>query len=163
MWLGWITETLSNDQQRDLNTLVEVTVVQMSAGGLHDVDDLKVWPGLFAGGTLDVMPAFLLRRLVRVCAVPGAKVLDFCCGKRTIAKAMVQLQPLADIHLADADSLAVRAVASAANVLCKGAPLWVCGSEDENVGDAASALQYYFTKAEESAQDGSSRVLRFQM
>ena len=117
VWLGWTTETLSDDKPPDLNTLVEAKVVQMSAGGLSDVDDWEVWPGLFADGTLDVMIAFLLRRLVRVCVTPGAKVLDFCCGNGSIAQAMVQLQPLAEMHLADADALAVRAVVGAVNVL----------------------------------------------
>ena len=55
------------------------------------------------------MTAFLLRRLVRVCVSPGAKVLDFCCGNGAIAQAVVQLQPSAEVHLADADALAVRA------------------------------------------------------
>ena len=52
------------------------------------------------------------------------------------------------------------AVAGAATVLSQGAPLWLCGSEDEGIGDAAAALQHFFTKAEEIAQDGRSRVLR---
>ena len=142
VWLGWTKETLKNDQLRDLNTLVEATVVQMSAGGLSDVDDWEV------------------RRFVRVCVAPGAKVLDFCYGNGSIARAMVQLQLLAEIHLADADALAVRAVVGAVNVLREGAPLWLCGSENESIGDAASALQHDFTKSEEIAQDDRFRVPR---
>jgi 16S rRNA (guanine1207-N2)-methyltransferase len=44
-------------------------------------------PGLFAGGQLDVMTAFLLRRL----PVPpaGTRLLDFACGSGSIAAALV--------------------------------------------------------------------------
>lgn len=98
-----------DSQPKSLEEFSSVVRLTLSEVGLSDVDDWEVWPGLFAGGTLDVMTAFLLRRLVRVCVSPGAKVLDFCCGNGAIAQAVVQLQPSAEVHLADADALAVRA------------------------------------------------------
>lgn len=77
--------------------------------GLADVDRWRVWPGLFAGGTLDVMTAFLLRRLQKVSVEHGARIMDFCCGSGAIACAVLQRQPQAELHLADADALAVEA------------------------------------------------------
>mmetsp|Transcript_33354 Transcript_33354/g.106343 ORF Transcript_33354/g.106343 Transcript_33354/m.106343 type:complete len:103 (+) Transcript_33354:186-494(+) len=55
------------------------------------------------------MTAFLLKRLRRLHIAPGAEVLDFCCGSGTIAQALLQLQPRAALHLAEADALAVEA------------------------------------------------------
>ena len=99
----------------------------------------------------------------RSCLTLGAKVLDFCCGNGSIAQPTVQLQPLTEIHLADADDLAVRAVVGAVNVLCEGAPLWLSGSAKESIGDASSALQHDFTKSEEIAQDDRFPRSRFQL
>ena len=56
------------------------------------------------------MTSFLLRRLPHVSVEPGAQVLDFCCGSGTIARAVLEHQPDAVVHLADADALAVEAV-----------------------------------------------------
>eukprot|EP00411_Alexandrium_monilatum_P091868 CAMPEP_0175750646 /NCGR_PEP_ID=MMETSP0097-20121207/60790_1 /TAXON_ID=311494 /ORGANISM="Alexandrium monilatum, Strain CCMP3105" /LENGTH=95 /DNA_ID=CAMNT_0017059273 /DNA_START=75 /DNA_END=359 /DNA_ORIENTATION=+ len=75
--------------------------------GLEDVDGWQVYPGLFAGGGLDIMTAFLLRRLREVDVAPGAQIMDFCCGSGAIAHAALQLQPLARVFLADADALAL--------------------------------------------------------
>eukprot|EP00746_Dinoflagellata_sp_MGD_P045788 gnl/MRDRNA2_/MRDRNA2_212407_c0_seq1.p1 gnl/MRDRNA2_/MRDRNA2_212407_c0~~gnl/MRDRNA2_/MRDRNA2_212407_c0_seq1.p1 ORF type:complete len:268 (-),score=55.13 gnl/MRDRNA2_/MRDRNA2_212407_c0_seq1:108-890(-) len=86
-----------------------VATIQLSQVGLNDVENWVVWPGLFAGGVLDVMTAFLLSRLGRIRLAPGAAVLDFCCGSGAIARAVLMHQPHAEVHLADADALSIDA------------------------------------------------------
>ena len=65
-----------------------------------------VWPGLFAGGTLDVMTAFLLRQLPQMQA--GSTVLDFCCGSGCIARALCDQYDIS-VHMCDADAFALDA------------------------------------------------------
>ena len=73
------------------------------------------FPGLFAGGGLDVMTRALLSRLPT--PPPGARVLDACCGSGTIAAAL-RHAPGGDalrLHMLDADAVAIHA-AKAVNV-----------------------------------------------
>lgn len=93
----------------DASSFCSSVCLSLSEAGFADVEAWRVWPGLFAGGGLDVMTAFLLRRLRRVRIAAGAEVLDFCCGSGAIARAVLQLQPYAVVHLADADALAMDA------------------------------------------------------
>jgi 16S rRNA (guanine1207-N2)-methyltransferase len=80
------------------------------------------WPGLFAGGGMDVMTAFLLQNLPVI--ADRARVLDFCAGSGTIAKSILLTAPTASVTLLDADALAVRAakrnVADATTILSDG-------------------------------------------
>ena len=84
------------------------------------------YPGLFAGGGLDVMTAALLRALPTP-PVKGA-ILDACCGSGVIAAALrARAGAQLDIHLLDADAVALDAaranVPTAARVfLCDGWP-----------------------------------------
>lgn len=94
---------------RSLSVFGSNVTLSLDEVGLEDVRGWAVWPGLFAGGGLDVMTCFLLRRLSKVSVAPGAAVLDFCCGSGTIAKAVLQCQPDAELHLCDADALAIEA------------------------------------------------------
>eukprot|EP00927_Polykrikos_kofoidii_P032645 TRINITY_DN27748_c0_g1_i1.p1 TRINITY_DN27748_c0_g1~~TRINITY_DN27748_c0_g1_i1.p1 ORF type:complete len:389 (-),score=82.31 TRINITY_DN27748_c0_g1_i1:194-1195(-) len=67
----------------------------------------RVFPGLFAGGLLDVMTATLLRALP---SPPSrAKVLDFCSGAGTIAAALRVQTPDIRLTLLDADAVALEA------------------------------------------------------
>ena len=67
----------------------------------------SVFPGLFAGGTLDVMTSALLACLP---PLPGrARVLDFGCGSGTLAAALALREPTLRLTLLDADALAIAA------------------------------------------------------
>eukprot|EP00873_Tetraselmis_striata_P028881 jgi/Tetstr1/449145/TSEL_036355.t1 len=66
-----------------------------------------VAPGLFAGGGLDIMTAFLLRHMPT--PPKKARVLDFCCGSGAIGAALLQRQPSLRLHALDADTVAVEA------------------------------------------------------
>ena len=70
-----------------------------------------VAPGLFAGGGVDVMTAYLLATLAAATPAPfadGARVLDFCCGSGVIAATLLARAPRLRVHLLDADALALR-------------------------------------------------------
>jgi 16S rRNA G1207 methylase RsmC len=72
------------------------------------------YPGLFAGGCLDIMTAWLLNVLSREffsdCKSHRVDVLDFCCGSGVIAAAVKRkLKDLSVVSLLDADKLALRA------------------------------------------------------
>lgn len=64
-----------------------------------------VLPGLFAGGSMDVMTALLLDRLALVLP-PHSRVLDFGCGSGTLAAAL-RCRCEAQVTLLDADAVAI--------------------------------------------------------
>lgn len=71
----------------------------------------ETYPGLFAGGGLDVMTTALLSTLPTPPA--GARVLDACCGSGTIAAALRHAPDgeALRLHLLDADAVATHAAA----------------------------------------------------
>jgi len=75
--------------------------------------DWVVYPGLFAGGGLDVMSAALLRAMPARLQSPrtssGISVLDFCSGSGTLAAAVRLRSPSAALTLLDADAVALTA------------------------------------------------------
>jgi len=85
--------------------------------GLKDVPEWRVWPGLFAKGGLDIMTAFLLRRIKSGMAhfahpfvLPErAAVLDFCTGTGIIGHAILEQHSDVQLHVLDADALAIDA------------------------------------------------------
>ena len=70
------------------------------------------YPGLFAGGGLDVMTTALLAALPR--APEGATILDACCGSGSIAAALAAAEggESLKLHCLDADAIALRAARS---------------------------------------------------
>ena len=66
-----------------------------------------VYPGLFAGGGLDVMTAALLQ--VLPLPPPGTRALDFACGSGAIGAVLAARCPSLRLHLLDADALAIEA------------------------------------------------------
>ena len=62
------------------------TTAPLTLPGGGAVGAWTTYPGLFAGGGVDVMTAALLRALPA--PPPGARVLDACCGSGTIAAAL---------------------------------------------------------------------------
>jgi len=83
-----------------------------------------VYPGLFAGGGLDIMTAALLRSLPPPPRARAA-VLDACCGSGAIGAALLARHPKLEIqlHLLDADAVALAAArdnvpAAARTLLC---------------------------------------------
>ena len=69
----------------------------------------QTYPGLFAGGGLDVMTTALLAALPP--PPEGASVLDFCCGSGAIAAALAAAPGGGSLrlHLLDADAVAIAA------------------------------------------------------
>jgi 16S rRNA G1207 methylase RsmC len=84
--------------------------------------DWRAYPGLFAGGGLDVMTKVLLQALLpALCPSDGnagvrsrGRVLDFCCGSGAIAAVLAHAMPNLRISMLDADAVAL--VAARANV-----------------------------------------------
>jgi 16S rRNA G1207 methylase RsmC len=74
-------------------------------------DEWRVYPGLFAGGRLDVMTAFMLQHLPLPLAssadVAPLRLLDFACGSGVIARAVASLPNV--VEAVDADAVAVAA------------------------------------------------------
>lgn len=70
----------------------------------------SVYPGLFAGGGLDVMTAALLRALPTP-PRPRARLLDACCGSGVIGAALLARHPALRLrlHMFDSDALAIQA------------------------------------------------------
>ena len=78
----------------------------------HDVDGWVTYPGLFAGGGLDVMTDFLLQTMTasKTCALGGGgggnggdevlSALDFCSGSGTLAAAVRFVRPSRASHVA---------------------------------------------------------------
>jgi len=70
------------------------------------------YPGLFAGGGLDLMSAALIsvtREQGWAHGLGGKRVLDFCCGNGAIGAALLALNPDIKLTLCDADALALHA------------------------------------------------------
>ena len=65
------------------------------------------YPGLFAGGAVDVMTTVMLHNMPT--PPKRARVLDFCCGSGVIAASLLSSEPSLRLYLSDADALAVRA------------------------------------------------------
>ena len=89
---------------------------------VHAFERWVTYPGLFAGGGLDVMTAFLLETMTRssdgwlgrsLRNEPGCReafsALDFCSGSGTLAACVRRLAPSARLTLLDADAIAMRA------------------------------------------------------
>lgn len=66
------------------------------------------YPGLFAGGTLDIMTKALLDALPE--PRDNARVLDYCCGSGVIAHVLLKREPTLAMTVSDADALAIKAV-----------------------------------------------------
>ena len=92
-------------------TLPAVGEVGGSAAKASSVQWLT-WPGLFAGGGVDVMTSALLDALPR--PPNGARILDACCGSGTIAAALLASSARAGgkvkVHCLDADAIALEAI-----------------------------------------------------
>ena len=67
------------------------------------------YPGLFAGGGLDVMTAFMLRAMPTSATRHARAVLDFCSGSGVLAAAIRRRAPRARVTLLDADAAALAA------------------------------------------------------
>jgi hypothetical protein len=83
-----------------------------SGGGVGESSmDWVVYPGLFAGGGLDVMSAALLRAMPASLGSGSGScsVLDFCSGSGTLAAAVRARSPGAKVTLLDADAVALTA------------------------------------------------------
>ena len=80
----------------------------------------RTYPGLFAGGRLDVMTAALLAALPP--PPPHARVVDFACGSGVLAAALLLRDPSLRLTLVDADTLALAAAAdnvpAARRIIC---------------------------------------------
>ena len=78
------------------------------------------YPGLFAGGGLDVMTGALLVEIPAL--APSARVLDFACGSGALAAALLAREPTLRVVLLDADAVAL----AAARENVRGAQRFVC-------------------------------------
>jgi 16S rRNA (guanine1207-N2)-methyltransferase len=67
------------------------------------------YPGTFARGGIDAGTRLLLRHLPRV--EPGARILDFAAGTGVVARAVLQADPTARVHVVEPDALARLALA----------------------------------------------------
>jgi 16S rRNA G1207 methylase RsmC len=95
--------------------------LELQGNNPHDVDGWVTYPGLFAGGGLDVMTDFLLQTMTasKTCALGGGRggngrdevlsALDFCSGSGTLAAAVRFVRPSARLTLLDADAVAMLA------------------------------------------------------
>ena len=102
-----------------------------TSNGGEQAQPWVTYPGLFAGGGLDVMTLALLARLPT--PPPKARILDACCGSGTIATALHARAVgtgLKALHVLDADAVAIAAAkenvpggsSSARFFLCDGWP-----------------------------------------
>ena len=78
-------------------------------GNRGDPIPWTVYPGLFAGGGLDVMTAAMLRAMPTSATRHARAVLDFCSGSGVLAAAMRRRAPGARLTLVDADAVALAA------------------------------------------------------
>lgn len=98
------------------------------------------YPGLFAGGGMDVMTAALLSVLpLQELPAKRGRVLDFACGSGTIAAALHAAQPKLKVHALDADAVAIRA--AAANV--PSARVHLCSCWPPAEGEAPRGGRYH--------------------
>ena len=76
----------------------------------HPTPPWVVYPGLFAGGGLDVMSAALIAHLAQLPSLPPrARVCDFGAGSGAIAWALLAREPSLRLTLVDADALSLEA------------------------------------------------------
>ena len=88
----------------------ETAALRFPAVTFHAATEVSAWvryPGLFAGGGLDVMTAALCRALPA--PPPRARVLDFASGSGALAAALLARAPTLRVHLLDADAVAIAA------------------------------------------------------
>ena len=88
----------------------ETAALRFPAVTFHAATEVAAWvryPGLFAGGGLDVMTAALCRALPA--PPPRARVLDFASGSGALAAALLARAPTLRVHLLDADAVAIAA------------------------------------------------------
>eukprot|EP00928_Gymnodinium_smaydae_P027630 TRINITY_DN21300_c0_g2_i1.p1 TRINITY_DN21300_c0_g2~~TRINITY_DN21300_c0_g2_i1.p1 ORF type:complete len:976 (+),score=137.92 TRINITY_DN21300_c0_g2_i1:96-3023(+) len=98
---------LGRQSLQEWRTDVSIQLPLGSDAGFHK-SAWCTYPGLFAGGGLDIMTAALLRTLPAP-PHPSAKVLDFACGSGSIAASLMQRHPDMQVTLLDADAVAVEA------------------------------------------------------
>ena len=82
--------------------------VDSIALGDFKVDEWTTYPGLFAGGRIDIMTTALLERLP---TFTSKSILDFCSGSGTIGAFLQSKYPSAKVTLLDADAIALHAAA----------------------------------------------------
>ncbi|KAK3284847.1 hypothetical protein CYMTET_7514, partial [Cymbomonas tetramitiformis] len=101
-----------------------------------------VYPGLFAGGCLDIMTGVLLKALPT--PPPEAQVLDFCSGSGVIAAGLRARQRTLELHLLDADVLALRAAAkNLPEARCHLSDGW-CSLLEASAAEPASCLRFHW-------------------
>ena len=83
------------------------------------VEGWAAYPGLFAGGVMDIMTAALLERLPRF---SSKSILDFCSGSGTIGGILQSRYPSAKVTLLDADAIAIHAAGRNMELLNAGKP-----------------------------------------
>jgi len=97
-----------------LNAFVQTVTLTLPGGYYENCENWQVFPGLFAGGKLDVMTDFLLQHLPTPLqpssssSAPPLRVLDFACGSGVIARAIAASTPHV-VEAVDADAVAVMA------------------------------------------------------
>ena len=70
------------------------------------------FPGLFSGGLLDPMSELLIAAVPSRVLKKRRRVLDFCSGSGVIAAHLMAREATLELHLLDADAVALRAAAS---------------------------------------------------
>ena len=137
------TPHLSDDEDEDVSRFRTVTTLTLPSSdsttektSTETVENWSVYPGLFAGGGLDVMTAALLRAMPDRFPVPEKKsesetpfaVLDYCAGSGVLAAAVRRRVPSdAALTLTDADAVALRAARENFASLRRGA--MICASD----------------------------------
>lgn len=100
---------------REKTPLDLTSVMPTRDGGKRLVKDATIpswtsYPGLFAGGGLDIMTSALLRRFLPTLERKGKpRVLDYCSGNGVIAAATKLVAPKARVTVLDADACAIDA------------------------------------------------------
>ena len=99
----------ATDEESSLKQWQTTSTVQLPDSKGHDQQPQSwvTYPGLFAGGLLDVMTASMLHHMSK----PGSdhSVLDYCCGSGAIAAALRSWNGSTKLHLLDADAVALDA------------------------------------------------------
>jgi 16S rRNA G1207 methylase RsmC len=137
------TPHLSDDEDEDVSRFRTVTTLTLPSSdsttektSTETVENWSVYPGLFAGGGLDVMTAALLRAMPDRFPVPEKSsesetpfaVLDYCAGSGVLAAAVRRRVPSdAALTLTDADAVALRAARENFASLKRGA--MICASD----------------------------------
>jgi 16S rRNA G1207 methylase RsmC len=137
------TPHLSDDEDEDVSRFRTVTTLTLPSSdsttektSTETVENWSVYPGLFAGGGLDVMTAALLRAMPDRFPVQEKSsesetpfaVLDYCAGSGVLAAAVRRRVPSdAALTLTDADAVALRAARENFASLKRGA--MICASD----------------------------------